>query len=108
MFNYKDKYNKISTKELKKLLISNEKYLILDVRTNQEYISGHIEKAINLPDDKIKKESDIIIDSLDTKVIVYCLTGKRSRQAAKELIRLGYTSIYDLGGIILWPGKLVR
>lgn len=77
---------------------------IIDVRTKEEYSEGHIESSINIPLDNIES----IKYDKDKKIIVYCRSGNRSKQAAMRLIDMGYTNIYDMGGIDAWPYDLVE
>lgn len=76
---------------------------IVDVRTNEEYMDKHIEGASNLPLDNI---ATITLDK-DKEIIVYCRSGKRSKEAANKLINMGYQKVYDLGSINNWPGNFV-
>ena len=83
-------------------LINNEA-IVIDVRSNDEYDTGHIEGSINIPVDNINS----VNFSKDTTIIVYCATGMRSSNAAKTLIELGYTNVYNLdGGLINWGFEL--
>ena len=96
----------ISVDEVKNLvdrLDDEENVVLIDVRTKEEYETGHIAGSINLPLDII---SNIDI-SKDKKIIVYCRSGRRSNLAAVELIGLGYENVYDMGGIEDWPYDLV-
>ena len=77
-------------------IIQDESLIIIDVRTEEEYESGHIEKAINIPYTEI--ESKVNYDK-NQAIAVYCRTGVRSSEAAKTLEKMGYTKIYDLGGV---------
>lgn len=78
--------------------------IVIDVRDNSEYVSGHIDGAINIPVDSIS----LISYTKDTNIILYCASGMRSANAAKELIDLGYTNVYNLdGGLINWGYDLV-
>lgn len=79
-------------------------YVIVDVRSVEEYKSGHIKNAINVPLPNID-EIDI---SKDKKVIVYCRSGSRSLTSAGELHKLGYKYIYNMGGILDWEYELVK
>ena len=89
------------------LKLAENETTIIDVRSLEEYESGHIKGAINIPVDTIKLEKlEQVIPSKDNNIIVYCRSGNRSRQAAQILIDLGYTNIYDLGGISNWSGEL--
>lgn len=86
-------------------LINEEETVIIDVRSSAEYLEGHIEGAVNIPIDTI---SGINYDK-ETTIILYCATGVRSSEAAKELNEMGYTHIYNLdGGLINWGGNLEK
>ena len=76
-------------------IIKNKSFTLIDVRTKEEYNTGHIENALNIPLDDI---ANINLDK-STKIAVYCRTGKRSSEAALQLEKMGYNNIYDLGGI---------
>lgn len=86
----------IDTLEAKEI-INNDNYIIIDVRTEEEYNEEHIKDSINIPLDIIDTIEDRVAKSVE--VIVYCRSGNRSKQAADRLIELGYTKVYDLGGI---------
>lgn len=96
----KVKYKTITTKET-----FNEitKSVIIDVRSKEEYKKGHIESSINIPLEDI----DTIKYNKDEKIIVYCLSGNRSKEASLKLIDMGYTNVYDMGGISSWPYDIV-
>lgn len=97
----------ITTNEVKKIIDDYDNYtdtVIVDVRTNDEYESGHIKGAVNVPVSEIKS----IDISKDKKIVVYCRSGSRSNTAAKELIKLGYEKVYDMGGINNWEFELVE
>lgn len=84
--------------------------VVLDVRTQEEFEDGHIQGALLLPYDTITAETaeELLSDKTKT-ILVYCRTGRRSEIAAKALIELGYTSVYDFGGITSdWNGKVVK
>jgi rhodanese-related sulfurtransferase len=77
---------------------------ILDVRSEEEYITGHADGAVLLPLDKISEESArAAIPAKDTLLLVYCRSGRRSAQAARLLAQLGYTQVYDMGSLVGWP-----
>lgn len=99
-------YEKISPDEAMKIISSEEECIMLDVRSTEEYISGHIEGAVSLPIENINNLSAVIIPNKDKVVIVYCGSGVRSETAAKKLISLGYSYVYDMGGIINWPYEI--
>ena len=97
----------ITTNEVKKIIDNYEEYsdtVIVDVRTLDEYESGHLKGAVNVPVSEIKN----IDISKDKKIVVYCRSGSRSNTAAKELIELGYEKVYDMGGINDWKFELVE
>ena len=97
-------YKTISAAEAHDMLNDNKDVVIIDVRNYDEYQEEHIENSINVPLNHI---NDIEMDK-DTKIIVYCLSGVRSKQAAKTLVSLGYFNVYNIdGGIINWGYELV-
>lgn len=87
--------------------LDNKKVYIIDVREEYEYKSGHIKNAYNIPLTKINEISKLML-SLDSKIIVYCHSGNRSRKAANSLIDMGYTNVYDMGGINDWNYELIK
>lgn len=101
-------YQKISAEEVKEMMKEDKDYVILDVRTLNEYNEGHIEGAVLLPDYEIRNQAEIVLDNKENVILVYCRSGKRSEAAAKELIEMGYTHVYDLGGIMDWPYEIVK
>lgn len=87
-----------------------EKYpsnsVMLDVRDEDEYYLKHAKEAVNLPLSEIDEKScQAVIPAKDTKVFTYCRSGQRSRKAIKKLMDLGYTELYDMGGLNGWPYK---
>ena len=86
--------------------INNNNVYIIDVRSIDEYSSGHIENAYNIPLNVLDNIKDII-KNLDSKIIVYCQSGNRSSLAAKRLIQMGYTNVNDMGGIVSWNYDLI-
>ncbi|MDF2950648.1 MAG: Rhodanese domain protein [Anaerocolumna sp.] len=98
---------KITAQEAKEMIDNNSDIIILDVRTKEEYNSGHIEDAILIPDYEIVENAEIILTDKSTKILVYCRSGNRSASATSALAELGYTSVYDFGGIIDWPFEVV-
>jgi len=100
-------YRKISAQEAKTMMDSRD-VIILDVRTQAEYDEGHILNALLLPDTKIKEQASAMLPDQNAKILVYCRSGRRSAQAAQTLIQMGYTNVYDFGGIIDWPYETVK
>ena len=80
---------------------------VLDVRTLDEFESGHIENAVLLPIDELQDRAFSVIGSLDTVLLIYCQSGRRSADAALTLAALGFARVYDFGGILSWPGEVV-
>lgn len=89
-------------------LMQTEEVIVLDVRTTDEFNSGHIENAINLDVSNIKNEMLDVLPDKDAKILIYCRSGNRSYQAALKLDKLGYTNIYDFGGLNTWPYEIVK
>lgn len=89
------------------MMQSETDYIILDVRTAQEYESGHIPGAVNLPNETIISEAIQQLPDKEQLILVYCRSGNRSKQASKKLVDLGYTNIVEFGGINDWSGEVV-
>ena len=96
-------YQQITQEEAKEMMDTQE-VIILDVREQDEYDSGHIPDAILLPVDTIDEETAAaVIPEKESTVLVYCRSGNRSKTASSTLAELGYTNIYEFGGINTWP-----
>lgn len=96
-------YQQITQEEAKKMM-EEQDVLILDVREQDEYDSGHILDAVLLPVGTINEETaEAVIGEKDTIVLIYCRSGNRSKTASQALVNLGYTNIYEFGGINTWP-----
>ena len=92
------------SQEKAKEMMDTQEVLILDVREQDEYDGGHIPGAVLLPVGAIDEESAAgVIPEKDTTLLVYCRSGSRSKRAAKALADLGYTAVYEFGGIMTWP-----
>ena len=99
----------ISYERTRELLASDSSVVVIDVRTREEFAGGRIPGALLLPYDEIDaKRASRIIPAKDSTVIVYCRSGRRSAIAAETLASLGYTSVWDLGGIHQWKGEIER
>ena len=98
---------KITPEQAVSLFNGGEPYILVDVRRQDEYESAHIPGAILIPNETIATSRPSLLPDLDTVIIVYCRTGHRSGIAAQKLVKLGYTHILDLGGIINWPYKTI-
>ena len=96
-------YRQIIQEDAKEMM-DNQEVIILDVREQDEYDGGHIPGAVLLPVGAIDEESAAgVIPEKDTTLLVYCRSGSRSKRAAKALADLGYTAVYEFGGIMTWP-----
>ena len=96
-------YVNITAEEAKRIMDSEEGYIILDVRTQEEYDQGHIPGAIVISHEEIAEKAEDVLTDKDQLILVYCRSGRRSKIAAEALVELGYTNIKDFGGIIDWP-----
>lgn len=101
-------YQKIAPAAVKERLDKGEKLIIIDVRTQDEYNSGHIAKSLLLPYDEIEKKAANLLTDKSAAIIVYCRSGNRSKIAAETLIKLGYTNVADMGGISGWTYGLEK
>ena len=96
-------YMNITAEEAKQIMDTEDGYIILDVRTQEEYDQGHIPGAILIPDTEIKAKAEDVLTDKEQMILVYCRSGRRSKLAAETLVELGYTNIKEFGGIIDWP-----
>ena len=96
-------YVNITAEEAKQIMNSEEGYIILDVREQDEYDAGHIPGAILIPYAQIAEKAEDVLADKDQLILVYCRSGRRSKIAAEALAELGYTNIKEFGGIIDWP-----
>lgn len=97
----------ISSEEVYNIINEEKDYYLIDVRSLPEYNSGHLETAINIPLESISS-IDSQVPSKEVKIIVYCQSGNRSKQAANKLIELGYSSVFDMGGIKNWDYEIIE
>lgn len=100
-------YQQITAEEAANMMQSETDYIILDVRTAQEYASGHIPGAVNIPNETIASEAIQQLPDKEQLILVYCRSGNRSKQASEKLVNLGYTNIVEFGGINDWSGEVV-
>ena len=101
-------YEQIGGAEAKALMDSESGYIILDAREQYEYDEGHIPGAILIPYDKIADCAEKELPDKDQLILVYCRSGRRSKIAAEELVKLGYTNVKEFGGIIDWEYEIVK
>lgn len=99
-------YQQISTEEAVKMMEEEEDYIILDVRTEGEYEEKHIPGAVLVPNETIGTEEIEELPDKEQMILIYCRSGNRSKQAAEKLVKLGYTNIYEFGGINDWTGEV--
>ena len=101
-------YVNITAEEAKRIMDSEEGYIILDVRTQEEYDQGHIPGAVVISHEEIAEKAEEVLTDKDQLILVYCRSGRRSKLAAEALVELGYTNIKEFGGIIDWPYEVEK
>ena len=101
-------YEQISGAEAKALMDSESGYVIIDARTQEEYEQGHIPEAILIPEYEIADRAENELPDKNQLILVYCRSGRRSKIAAEELVKLGYTNVKEFGGIIDWEYEIVK
>ena len=101
-------YEQISGAEAKALMDSESGYIIIDSRTQSEFDSGHIEGAILIPEYEIASRAASELPDKKQLILIYCRSGRRSKIAADELVKLGYTNVKEFGGIIDWEYEIVK
>ena len=100
-------YRQITMEEAVTMMQEESGYIILDVRTAEEYSEKHILGAINIPNETIGADDIPELPDKDQLILIYCRSGNRSKQAADKLVKLGYTNIVEFGGINDWTGETV-
>ena len=101
-------YEQISGAEAKALMDSESEYIIIDARTQEEYDQGHIPGAILIPEYEIADRAEKELLYKNQLILVYCRSGRRSKIAAEELVKLGYTNVKEFGGIIDWKYEIEK
>ena len=96
-------YVNITAQEAKKIMDTEQNYIILDTRTQAEYDEKHIPGAVLIPYDEILDKAESVLTDKNQLILVYCRSGRRSKLASEDLVKLGYTNIKEFGGIIDWP-----
>ena len=102
------KVKHVSMQEITKIMSENSNYIILDVRTIEEYKEGHIPNAICIPNETIGQDIQNLLKDKNQLILIYCRSGNRSKQAAEKLQKLGYTNLIEFGGIIDWKGEIEK
>lgn len=100
--------NLVTYTDLQQKIADKEDIVLLDVRTAEEFNSGHIPTAVLLPYDQIEDKSEKLLNDKNKEIIVYCRSGRRSAIALDMLVKLGYTNVKDFGGISRWQGQLEK
>lgn len=101
-------YRQISQEEAKTMMEADDGHMIVDVRRQDEYNEGHIPGAICVPNESIGDTQPAELPDLNQVILVYCRSGRRSKEAAQKLFDMGYTRVYEFGGIIDWTGEVVK
>lgn len=104
-------YKTLTPQQAKQRMEQNDKIVVLDVRTQEEFAAGHIPGAVLLPVDLIEAKSEEVAKVLpdkDAEILVYCRSGKRAHRASQALTDMGYTNIEHIGGIMDWPYEIVK
>ena len=96
-------YMNITAEEAKEIMDTQQGYVILDVRAQEEYEQGHIPGAIVIPHEEITEKAEAVLPDKNQLILVYCRSGRRSKIAADAMVELGYTNIKEFGGILDWP-----
>ena len=101
-------YEQITAEQAKTIMDAEKDYIIIDARTEDEFAEGHIENAILIPEYEIKDRAEKELPDKEQLILVYCRSGRRSKIASEELVKLGYTNVKEFGGIIDWPYETVK
>ena len=101
-------YRQITADEAAQMMQEETDFVLLDVRTQEEYASGHIPGAICIPNETIGSEEIPELPDKDQLILVYCRSGNRSKQASQKLAEQGYTNVVEFGGINGWTGNLEK
>ena len=101
-------YEQITAEQAKTIMDTEKDYIIIDARTDEEFAEGHIENAILIPEYEIASHAEKELPDKEQLILVYCRSGRRSKIASEELVKLGYTNVKEFGGIIDWPYDIVK
>ena len=100
-------YTQIDQETAREMMAKDDGHVIVDVRRQDEYDAGHIPGAILIPNESIGCDSPEALPDYDQVILIYCRTGNRSKEAAQKLAEMGYTNVYEFGGIVDWTGEIV-
>lgn len=103
-----EEYGQMNMKDAAAAMAGDSGYILLDVRTREEYEQGHIPGAVNLPNEEIGETQPSLLPDQEQTIYIYCRSGRRSKQAAENLSQLGYTNLIEIGGIMDWDGEIER
>ena len=101
-------YEQITPEQAKTIMDTESDYIIIDARTTEEFAEGHIENAILIPEYEIADRAEKELPDKEQLILVYCRSGRRSKIASEELVKLGYSNVKEFGGIIDWPYEVVK
>ena len=101
-------FKQITQDEAKEMMAKDDGHIIVDVRRQDEYDAGHIPGAILIPNENIDTTRPKELPDLNQIILVYCRSGRRSKEASEKLSKMGYTKIYEFGGIITWTGETTK
>lgn len=101
-------YIQITQEEAMKMMEKDDGHIIVDVRRQDEYDEGHIKGAILIPNESISNKKLKELPDLDQIILIYCRSGRRSKEASQKLADMGYTNIYEFGGINTWTGEIEK
>ena len=101
-------YTQITQEEAKEMMKKDDGHIIIDVRRQDEYDEGHIPGAVLIPNESITDKQPEELPELDRIILVYCRSGRRSKEASQKLADIGYTHVYEFGGINTWTGEIVK
>lgn len=102
-----EEYRQLDMNEAVEMMENEKDYIILDVRTEQEFEEQHIPNAINVPNETIGTKEISELPDKEQLLMVYCRSGNRSKQASEKLVEIGYSNIVEFGGMKDWPGETV-
>lgn len=101
-------YKQITQEEAKEMMTKDDGHIIVDVRRQDEYDEGHIPDAVLIPNESITDKQPDELPDLNQIILVYCRSGRRSKEASQKLANIGYTNVYEFGGINTWTGEIVK
>lgn len=101
-------YHQIAQEEAKEMMTKNDGHVIVDVRRQDEYDEGHIPGAVLIPNESITDKQPEQLPDLNQVILIYCRSGRRSKEASQKLADMGYTNIYEFSGINTWNGEIEK